>query len=113
MANDDQHPEQLPSRPEGRDEPPFAWRVIPAAITGFGGGLLATSLIPLMYVLFRHPIFHGEQVPKPVVAILTGCALAGVAWLVAARAWWTRHWFWAIVITLAGYLALILSLPDR
>jgi hypothetical protein len=102
----------LPSRPEDRDESPFPCRVIPAAVVGPLGLVFTSSAIPLMGELWSW-IARGTELPINEMRIASGCLAAGVLLIVAAAAFWWRRWRWAAATAIAGWMALVLGVPER
>jgi hypothetical protein len=104
--------EPLPSRPENRNEPPFPWRVMPAALFGLLGLLFCSSAIPLLGELWSW-IAHGTKFPINEVGITVWCVVAGTLWIVAAAAFWWRRWWWGAAMAIGGWMALVFGIPEK
>jgi hypothetical protein len=104
---------RLTAAPGAERKSGFPWRAIPTAVTALVGGLCATFIVPLIYVLIWNPVYRGETVPVAIIGIYGVFTVAGMIWIVAAAAWWHRYWMLASGMTLFAYIVLALLLPDR
>jgi len=76
----------------------FRWRIIPAFLLAAYGSLFILSAIAnLSLVAISNPL-NGTGLAKALLPVIPA-----IAFIAAARFWWTGRWWWAIGTTILSY----------
>lgn len=95
-----EHVEQAPTEQRRR----VGYRHVPAAVLFAVSGFWIVVNLLMLASFATEFVLGWSRLPGPRIAGCILFLLAGTTWIVAGRYWLRRRWWYAVLLTVVGYL---------
>jgi len=95
-----EHIEQVPREQTRR----MGYRHVPAVILFAVSGIWIVVSMLMLASFVTEFLLSSSRLPGPRIAGCILFVLAGTTWIVAGRYWLRRRWWYAVLLTVVGYL---------
>jgi hypothetical protein len=96
-------PEYTEPAPSGQPRR-MGFRHVPAVILFAVSGIWIVVSMLMLASFVTEFLLSSSRLPGPRIAGCSLLVLAGTTWIVAGRYWLRRRWWYAVVLTVVGYL---------